>query len=230
MDCFFLLGVNTFTIGAVSPLNSGWYLAIPEAKAYEYMLEKAKWRLARDWEKEVGWASKDPHLPAGLTVRGGLPCAKQWDFNGADMDQGLLTHYYVLNYGNVMLIDSTTRSVVKYAKGLLREPGVTVPIKKAIDCCNGGVPTSFFVHFTGRQKPWMVPNIGSLEPAKKNSDLIRWTNMLDSLELPINSKTVGKLGLGSPLGFWNHNFPKGGFGTPGKGKNLRGHNDAGDGV
>jgi len=224
MDCFFLLPTNTFTIGAVSPLNSGWYLAIPETKAFEYMLEKAKWRLGRDWEKETGWAETDPHLPAGLTVRGGSPCAAQWDFNGADMDQGLLTHYYVLNHGNVMLIDGNTRTPTKYAKGLLHQPGVSVPIKQALDCCGGGIPTTFFAHFTGRQKPWMVPKIGSLEAVKKNTDLILWANLLDSLQLPVNSQTIAKLGLGSPLGFWNHNFPKGGFGPGGGGEGNGGKN------
>jgi hypothetical protein len=218
MDCFFLLGTNTFTIGAVSPLNSGWYLAIPDSKAYEYMLAKATWRLERDWDKETGWSSKDPHLPAGLTVRGGAPCAKQWDFNGADMDQGLLTHYYVLNHGNVILVDTNLRTATKYPKGLLHGAGKLVPVGKALDCCNGGVPTAFFSHFTGRQKPWMVENIGSLEPVKKNADLIRWCNMLDSLDLPVNSKTIGQLGLGSPLGFWNANFPKGGMKRAGQGK------------
>ena len=218
MDCFFLLPSNTFTIGAVSPLNSGWYLAIPDTNAYDYMLAKAKWRLERDWDKTTGWAEADPKLPAGLTVRGGSPCAAQWDFNGADMDQGLLTHYYVLNNGNVMLIDTAARTATKYASGLLHQPGVPVPIKQGLDCCNGGVPTTFFAHFTGRQKPWMVENIGSLEAVKKNADLILWANLLDSLQLPVNSQTVAKLGLGSPLGFWNHNFPKGGL----KGKKLRG--------
>ena len=40
MDCFFNLDVNTFTIGAVSPLNSGWYVAIPDNEAFLYMREK----------------------------------------------------------------------------------------------------------------------------------------------------------------------------------------------
>ena len=32
MDCFFSLPGNAFTVGAVSPLNSGWYLGIPSKK------------------------------------------------------------------------------------------------------------------------------------------------------------------------------------------------------
>jgi hypothetical protein len=40
MDCFFDLDVNTFTVGAVSPLNSGWYVAVPNIDAFKYMREK----------------------------------------------------------------------------------------------------------------------------------------------------------------------------------------------
>jgi len=37
MDCFFQLNMNTYTIGAASPLNSGWYLAVPNIEAYNWM-------------------------------------------------------------------------------------------------------------------------------------------------------------------------------------------------
>ena len=210
MDCFFLLAHNTFTVGAVSPLNSGWYLAVPDKEAYEYMLEKAKWRMGRDWDKVNGWSEP---VPVGMTVRGGAPLKPlEWGFNGADMDQGLLLSYYVLNHGNAMLVDTQTKEVTRFAKtGLLKAPGEKLSIKKALDCCGGGVPTAFFAHFTGRQKPWMIENVGSLDPTPGNAGLIIWCNLLDSLKLPINSKTIGALALGSPLGFWNHNFPKGGF-------------------
>ena len=40
MDCFFYLNMNAFTIGAVSPLNSGWYLALPNEEDYGYMIRK----------------------------------------------------------------------------------------------------------------------------------------------------------------------------------------------
>ena len=40
MDCYFQLGANAFTIGAVSPLNSGWYLALPKKEDYDYMIHK----------------------------------------------------------------------------------------------------------------------------------------------------------------------------------------------
>ena len=71
MDCLFDLPQNTFTIGAVSPLNSGWYLAIPNMEAFEAMREKAIWRLGRDWDKRAGWAEE---MPSAMTVRGGRPC------------------------------------------------------------------------------------------------------------------------------------------------------------
>ena len=75
MDCFFKLDSNSFTVGAVSPLNSGWFLAIPERSAYEYMKEKSVWRLGRDWDKETGWAEK---MPKGMMYRGGTKPAKRW--------------------------------------------------------------------------------------------------------------------------------------------------------
>lgn len=42
MDCYFELNRNTFTVGAVSPLNSGWYMAIPDASAYDYLISKVR--------------------------------------------------------------------------------------------------------------------------------------------------------------------------------------------
>jgi alpha-N-acetylglucosamine transferase len=40
MDCYFQLGHNSFTIGAVSPLNSGWFLAKPNVEDYNYLIQK----------------------------------------------------------------------------------------------------------------------------------------------------------------------------------------------
>lgn len=75
LDCYFNLDANAFTVGAVSPLNSGWYLAIPDQSAYDYMLERSIWRLGRDWDKMNGWREV---MPAGFMYRGGkLPC-EQW--------------------------------------------------------------------------------------------------------------------------------------------------------
>ena len=81
MDCYFELSMNTYTIGAVSPLNSGWYLAIPSIVAYDDMKSKALWRLERDWDKNNGWGH---HMPEGMLLRGGENQCKNWDFNGGD--------------------------------------------------------------------------------------------------------------------------------------------------
>ena len=139
---------------------------------------------------------------------------QEWDFNGADMDQGLLTHYFVLNHGNVVLVDTDLRTAKRYAVGLMRAPAVDVPIAQALRSCEGAVPTTFFAHFTGQQKPWMLDEpLSKLQPSRKNADYITWAKHLDALKLPVNSDTVASLKLGSPLGFWNHKFPKGGFRT-----------------
>lgn len=218
MDCLFKLKYNSFTAGAVSPLNSGWYLAIPSMAAFEYMRTKAIWRLSKDWDKETGWAEP---MPSGLTVRGGQPASKLWDFNGSDMDQGLLLHYHVINHGQALLIDTYTgtTSVFEAPSGLLGGRVRTVKNEVAVACCKGisSNPTSMFAHFTGRGKPWMLNNDNEknkkeTEKRMKNRDILQWFSLLDSLEITgVNSKTIAGLHLGSPLGFWNHNFPKGGM-------------------
>lgn len=218
MDCFFELSVNSFTAGAVSALNSGWYLAIPNMNDYKYLKEKAIWRLGRDWDKEIGW--KEP-MPSGLVVRGGRPASSKWDFNGADMDQGLLLHYHVINKGNAMLIDTQTRLAMTFGKGGLADKSVFtgLDVRDALECCKGKLPTSMFAHFTGRSKPWMFnndneKNRAQFDRARNRGDTRKWFELLDSLNIQkVNSKTIGDMHLGSPLGFWNHNFPKGGMTT-----------------
>ena len=95
MDCFFKLDYNSFTVGAASPLNSGWYLEIPNINDFNYMKTKAHWRLGKDWDKSLGWAEK---MPDGLYYRGGQKLCDLWDFNGADMDQGMYEVIYVCMY------------------------------------------------------------------------------------------------------------------------------------
>lgn len=207
MDCFFELDKNTFTVGAVSPLNSGWYLGIPSQQAFEYMREKAIWRLGRDWDEIQGWAEK---MPQGLEYRGGKPCEK-WLFNGADMDQGLFTHYFIINFGNAILIDTQLKKARVFAHGLRNEKGEIVRMDDALQCCSGVIPTSHFVHFTGRSKPWLQPDLATVQPTGRNNDLITWKNHLDSLKLAVNSSTISALKLVPPLGYFNANFPKGGF-------------------
>lgn len=207
MDCFFKLNVNTFTVGAVSPLNSGWYLAIPDATAFEYMRKKAIWRLQRDWDTRNGWGEP---MPDELTFRGGATKVKKWEFNGADMDQGLLTHFFVIRFGRGMLIDTTLKSAKKYDDGLVAAKSAAIAMKTALSCCGGGSPLQFFAHFTGRGKPWML-DLPKLANTKKNEHLLKWAAHLDSLALKIKSSNIFELGLGSPLGFFNAKFPKGGF-------------------
>jgi hypothetical protein len=207
MDCFFSLDRNAYTVGAVSPLNSGWYMAIPSMQAYDDMKQKALWRLGRDWDKTNGWGQQ---MPPGMLLRGGKNPCKNWEFNGGDMDQGLFTHYLVLNHGNVMLIDTDTKRVRVFEKGFLSAPDTKTTAKEALSCCSGKVPTELFAHFTGRSKPWMMDS-KTLSGARPGSNLHRWKEYLDVLRLPVNSTNIATLGYGSPLGFWNANFPKGGF-------------------
>lgn len=211
MDCFFDLPYNAFTLGAVSPLNSGWYMAIPNKDAYEHMKEKAIWRLFRDWDKEIGWAEP---LPQSLTVRGGRPVGRpvgKWDFNGADMDQGLFTHYFVINHGNVILIDTDLHAIKLYKKGInVDEKVEDLSSSTALQTCEARMPTTFFAHFTGQSKPWMKKS-ANLPPERRSRDLQKWFEMLDEMKLEINSTSIASLRLGAPLGFWNVNFPKGGL-------------------
>jgi len=204
MDCFFNLDKNTFTVGAVSPLNSGWYLGIPDMEAFNYMREKSVWRLGRDWDEIEGWAER---MPKGLTYRGGHKPCEKWLFNGADMDQGLFAHYFILNHGNALLIDTDLQRARVFQEGLLHAPDRVEPMNQALSCCQGVIPTAHFVHFTGRSKPWLVPDLAT----STKRDLVIWKKHLDSLNLKVNSSTIANLKLVPPLGFFNANFPKGGF-------------------
>lgn len=194
-------------VGAVSPLNSGWYLAIPNADDFKALKDKAAWRLHCDWDKERGWA--DPIGEMALSYRGGKAC-ERWDFNGADMDQGLLTHHFVMNRGGAMLVDTDLRVARRYTKGAKEAAATEVPMGDALACSGGVVPTAFFAHFTGQSKPWMVDKDKDKGGRKKGPppNVVTWMKHLDALGLPINSSNVLQLNLGSPLGFFNSNFPK----------------------
>jgi hypothetical protein len=64
MDCYFNLHKNTFTVGKVSPLNSGWYLAIPDMEAYNYMKDAVRWsheKCCGVFECYCGWVSALNH-------------------------------------------------------------------------------------------------------------------------------------------------------------------------
>jgi len=259
MDCFFQLGRNTYTVGAASPLNSGWYLAVPNMEDYRWLRQAAFDRLHRDWDKVQGWGA--PWQPSGATspnkqmhLRGERKQVKLWDFNSADMDQGLMCHYFILTHGNGVLIDTDTRRARVYERGYFSSGGADsdpelLSAAEALSCCGGRMPTSYFAHFTGKSKPWMnIPPVSQIErfyepvtrvggelppgvfmdrklavpkdgltpdgqrikPAALN--ILHWLSHLDALGLPgVNSGTIGVLDLGSPLGFFNAKFPKGGF-------------------
>lgn len=139
-------------------------------------------------------------MPRGLFTRGGERELKKWNFNGADMDQGLFTHRFILNKGGGMLIDTDLRTIKRFEKGYLQQRYTPVDFPGPLRCCNGVLPTDMFVHFTGQQKPWMK-DLSNIPFGNKN--LQRWAKHLNEMKLEVNSSTIGKLGLGSPLGFWN---------------------------
>jgi hypothetical protein len=152
-----------------------------------------------EWDEVSGWTEK---MPESLFTRGGSKEVKLWDFNGADMDQGLFTHLFVINRGGGLLIDTSLKTIKQFDKGLLHEPARMVAYPGPLSVCSGRaqLPTDMFAHFTGNKKPWMNP----LENLPQSSFMLRkWAKHLDELQLDINSKNIGSLGLGSPLGFWN---------------------------
>jgi len=210
MDCFFQLSANAFTVGAASPLNSGWYLAIPDQRVHEYLKARSLWRLKCDWDEERGWLERLTDFD--LTFRGGGRPVSKWGFNGADMDQGLLTHYYLLNHGNALLIDTDSHIVRKFDAGLKHQPDTKLKMKDVLEKCDGIVPTSFYAHFTGRSKPWIVDKEGQPGSKKKSKqpspNMVLWMELLDQLGLPVNSSNAKDLGLGSPLGYFNTDMYK----------------------
>lgn len=203
MDCFFNLTTDTFTVGVVSPLNSGWFLAVTNIDHFNYFREKALWRLGRDWDTKAGWGLP---MPESMTFRGGKSCTK-WEFNGADMDQGLFTHRFILQGGG-LLLDSELSLARLFLSNSPPKAALKLPLRKALKCCDGELPTSFFIHYTGRSKPWMPSNAKHMG---KNTRY--WLRLLDSLHLEVNSSNIYDKNLGSSLGFFNANFPKGGYPT-----------------
>jgi hypothetical protein len=193
MDCFFKLGVNTFNTGNASPLNSGWFLAVPNMTLFERMREKAIQRLTNPWNETSGWGKE---MPSGIFFRGTQKEVTKWSFNGASLDQGLLFHTYVLNEGNVLMLDASAAR--RYGP---RFTSTTLNVRKEVRCCNNRLPTESFAHFTGQKKPW-------LQNLKKTRDsaLILWRDSLDSLQLPINSSNAAELAsMRPPLGYFHPN-------------------------
>jgi hypothetical protein len=69
MDCLFHLNLNTFNTGNASPLNSGWFLIIPDLQDYTALRRQAMQRLGRRWNEEKGWGKGIPKTY--LFFRGG---------------------------------------------------------------------------------------------------------------------------------------------------------------
>ena len=145
MDSFFKYKVDTFNTGNASPLNSGWFLAIPNPTIFLAMREKSLSRLAAPWNQKSGWGTI---IPQGVTFRGGGKPVKLWNFNGASLDQGLLFDTYAL-HGTVMLLD--TSEGLRYTEGKIKREG----LKGILAVSGGRAPSKCFAHFTGRSKPWL---------------------------------------------------------------------------
>ena len=191
MDCFFKYETDTFNTGNASPLNSGWFLCIPNPLIYNEMLAKAVLRIETPWDEEKGWGTK---IPKGVTFRGGSKKVKNWNFNGASLDQGLLFDTYAM-HGTVTLIDVNTAT--KYSSNGKQE---MIDLKTVNKGSNGKSPTQFFIHYTGAQKPW-------LQKLKKVTDknVLLWFELLDKLNLTINSKNSNLLRTKIPLGLFAAN-------------------------
>lgn len=194
MDCYFELEQNTFNVGNASPLNSGWYLAITNIQDYENLKAMAVKRLTERWDEVKGWGGVPP--AEWLHNARGKHIFAKWTFNGASLDQGLLTHYFVVNNGRVMLINGPN-SAKKYS-GEGRD-GKSISYAKF---CNGKPPTSVFAHFTGKSKPWL----NDIRTARRGSPLETWGKFLDGLRLPnVNTSNIHTQALKPPLGYFHPN-------------------------
>ena len=192
MDCFFKYDIDTFNTGNASPLNSGWFLAIPNPETHRDMLQRAIMRIENPWSEKIGWGTE---IPFGTTFRGGSKIVNAWNFNGASLDQGLIFHTFAL-HGTVMMLDVT--DATKYSlQGSKQEK---INLENVLHHSNGQSPVDSFIHFTGRSKPWLQ-KLGKT----RNKSLIQWTRLLDKLQLPINSTNYELLGKKVPLGFFAAN-------------------------
>jgi len=197
MDNFFKYNIPTFNSGNASPLNSGWFLMIPNKNLYEKMYERALNRTMYPWSEKQGWGTP---MPGGVYYRGGIKKVEKWNFNGASLDQGLLFYTYAVNNVNydtsVVIIDDIKGEAIKYLKGNKQIIKLDVLFQNS----DGVSPISSFAHFTGRSKPWLQ----NLDKTKAKP-LIMWKKLLDNLRLPINSTNYRLLGTKPPLGFFASN-------------------------
>ncbi len=193
MDCLFHLHRNSFNIGSASPLNSGWYLAIPNIDDYEGLVELARSRMMRKWNETLGWGT--PITPNSLFYRGSRKAVTTWNFNGASLDQGLLTHYFVLQHGRVQLFDSNLG--YKFDKNFSSQ---LLNLKDVFRKCDILSPVEMFYHYTGRNKPWL-----NIDSSRKDRALKYWINSFDDLKLNITSAALNAEKLKPPLGYFYPN-------------------------
>jgi hypothetical protein len=191
MDCYFQLQQNTFNVGNASPLNSGWFLAIPNLEDFEALKAKALKRLNEPWDRTQGWGEPVPSW-LGNSKGKAFP---DWNFNGASLDQGLLTHYFVINQGRVVLIN---HKIMTRYDGISKPP---VTVSNLLSSCQSRIPTSAFAHFTGKSKPWLSPIT-----ARSRGDVKIWGKYLDQLRIDgVNSSNIHEQGLKPPLGYFHPN-------------------------
>jgi len=136
-----------------------------------------------------------------LYYRNGRKGVMKWDFNSADMDQGLMCHYFILTHGNGVLIDTETGISKLFHQGYLSTKDSIPEIEKAsktLTCCQGKFPTTYFYHFTGRSKPWMnLPSVDDITQYlipynnnNNNNNNLRVNNNLNPVlyKLQLNAK------------------------------------------
>jgi hypothetical protein len=190
MDCLFKLERNTFNTGTASPLNSGWFLAIPNQKDFNSMIDLAINRMNQVWKEESGWGT--PIGPYHLHFRQSARTVQKWNFNGASLDQGLLTHYFILHEGRAQLLDGK--------QALCCFDGSTRISCALPSVCDGVAPMDMFYHFTGRNKPWL-----RISNDKKDRALKFWVEEFNALQLDVNASSLSTQNLRSPLGYFHPN-------------------------
>jgi hypothetical protein len=193
MDCLFQLNRNSFNTGSASPLNSGWYLALPNSLDYEKLAELAKLRMSNKWDEAMGWGTPIP--PRSLYFRGATKYVNSWNFNGASLDQGLLTHYFVLHHGRVQLFDSDKG--YEFNQNFARSP---LDLKDVLKKCDVRSPMDMFYHFTGRNKPWL-----RIHNTQKDRALLYWMKSFDELGLNVTASSLEGENLKPPLGYFHPN-------------------------
>lgn len=208
MDCYFQLKQTTFNTGSASPLNSGWFVGIPNIDIYNILHKKAVERLSSKWDEVLGWGMEIP-TDGSLKYRTRRRSVQQWHFNGASLDQGLLTWYFILNNGQVTMLD--IEEVTSYNPAY-HVAGPPIPLKLFLsNCChipNGNTakrvpaPINSFAHFTGKSKPWMQDIV-----KHRDKNIRKWGMLLDELNIPgVNSSNINHGNrFAPPLGFFAPN-------------------------